>query len=100
LDTVTPPSTILGPLIFNGYSHTTMEETRLYKNTTLNGQVSASKREFESFEGAKLNFHFHIHQRSLTTRFEGGIYNPPSTCLTQPKQVRRHTKERNKRKAT
>jgi len=29
LDTVTPPSKTLGPLIFNGYSHTTKEESRL-----------------------------------------------------------------------
>jgi len=37
-----------------------MEESRLYKNTILKGQISASKREFEGFEGAKLNYHIHM----------------------------------------
>ena len=33
---------------------------KTHKITTLKGQISASKREFEGFEGAKLNYHIHM----------------------------------------
>jgi len=52
LDTATPPSLSLGPLIFNGYSHTTKEESRLFKTPYYTAKLVLA-REFERKEAFK-----------------------------------------------
>jgi len=71
LDTVTPPSETLGPLIFNGYSHTTKEESRLSRTPHYAAKhVIARENLRERSEGAKLYFH-KIDQPTSQSDLEG-----------------------------
>ena len=59
MDTATPPSLSLGPLIFNGYSHTTKEESRLFKTPYYTAKLVLA-REFERKGAFKTQLHINL----------------------------------------
>ena len=56
MDTATPPSLSLGPLIFNGYSHTTKEKSRLFKTPHHTTELVLARENLRVKEHSRLNF--------------------------------------------
>ena len=56
MGTVTPPSLSLGPLTFNGYSHTTKEESRLFKTPHYTAKLVLARENLRVKEHSRLNF--------------------------------------------
>ena len=56
MDIAIPPNLSLGPLIFNGYSHTNKEESRLFKAPHYTAKLVLARENLRVNEQSRVNF--------------------------------------------